>query len=128
MKVNQDGKRRNGLDLLGYSGVTIESLLPAMPEPVDIELKIARQVECDATYANYLDRQDAEVNALQRDQAVALPDCVDYLALSGLSREFATKLNQARPSTLAQAGRLEGATPAGLMVLLSHVKKLKLAG
>ena len=128
VKVNQDGKRRNGLDLLGYSGVTIESLLPAMPEPVDIELKIARQVECDATYANYLDRQDAEVNALQRDQAVALPDCVDYLALSGLSREFATKLNQARPSTLAQAGRLEGATPAGLMVLLSHVKKLKLAG
>ena len=83
----------------------------------------AAQLEVDARYASYVDQQDADVAVLRKEEAVRLPLDIDYDGIAGLSSEVKQRLDRARPATLAQAGRLEGITPAALLLLLGHVKK-----
>ena len=81
------------------------------------------QIETDARYAGYLDRQRADIDAFRRDEALALPVDMDYLALEGMATEVRQKLAAARPVTLGQAARLDGMTPAALTLLLHHARK-----
>lgn len=83
---------------------------------------IAAQLEIDAHYAAYVRRQGDDVDALRRDEAITLPADLDYQSMSGLSAELSLKLTRHRPASLAHAGRLEGMTPAALLVVLAHVK------
>ena len=85
------------------------------------------QVEIDAGYASYLDRQAADAAALRREEDLQVPSDLDYAAIGGLSHEIREKLTLVRPLTLGQAGRIEGMTPGALTALLSHVKKARVA-
>jgi len=123
LDVNKDGRRRSAFDLLAYPGVTLTRLGAIWPDLAMLPGWAAVQLEVDARYASYVDQQDADVSVLRKEEAVRLPLDLDYGAIAGLSSEVKQRLERARPSTLAQAGRLEGITPAALLLLLAHVKK-----
>jgi tRNA uridine 5-carboxymethylaminomethyl modification enzyme len=120
--VNQDGQRRCGLDLLGASGTGFAQLAAIWPELEAIPPAIRNQIAREQLYARYLDRQSADVAALQRDEAVRFPESFDF-DLPGLSTELRTKLARQRPETLGQAGRIEGMTPAALTLLLARLRR-----
>jgi len=103
--------------------VDIARLSAIWPELGSIPPKIAEQVTTDAQYAVYLERQQADVDAMRRDEALALPSDLDYSAIAGLSAEVQQKLSAVRPASLGQAGRIDGITPAALTRLLGYVKR-----
>jgi tRNA uridine 5-carboxymethylaminomethyl modification enzyme len=123
--VNQDGRRRSAFELLAFPDITLDRLAGIWEGIARIPPRIAAQLEIDARYASYVRRQDEDVAALHRDEAVSLPSDLDFAVMPGLSTELSRKLSAQRPSTLAQAGRIEGMTPAALLLLLAHVKSAK---
>lgn len=126
LAVNDDGKRRNLSDLLAYPDIDWARLVEIWPDELGgIPVQIAEQVEIDALYAGYLERQQADILAFRRDEAINLPRDLDYARVGGLSNEAREKLEFARPDTLGQASRIEGVTPGALTAVLAHVKRLK---
>lgn len=123
LKINQDGRRRSVIDLLALPGVTRETLRAIWPEFGAMNDAVAEQLEFDALYAGYLNRQEADIIAFKKDETLALPADLDYAVIPGLSNEVRTKLNATRPTTLGQAGRIEGVTPAAQALLLAWMKK-----
>jgi tRNA uridine 5-carboxymethylaminomethyl modification enzyme len=123
LQVNQDGVVRSGFDLMRYPDVGWARLALIWPELATVEPRIAAQVEIDAKYAMFLARQEEDVSAFRRDEALALPEALDYAVIPSLSSELKSKLAVARPATLGAAARLQGMTPAALTALLAHVKK-----
>ena len=123
--VNADGQRRSIRDLLAFPNVTLDQFVTLRPEIADWPLSVREQVEIDAVYAGYLDRQVQDAEALRREEGLTLPADLDYAAIGALSNEVREKLAMIRPLTLGQAGRIEGMTPGALTALLAHVKKVK---
>ncbi len=123
LTVNQDGKRRNALALLAYPDISFADLAAVWPELADWRRDIAEQIEIDAVYHGYLDRQEADILAFRRDEGVRIPASFDYARVGGLSNEVRQKLEAVRPATLGQAGRIEGVTPGALTALLAHLKR-----
>ena len=123
LKVNLDGMRRSAFDLLALPDVSIGSLAAIWPELAGIAPKIAAQIEIDAKYAVYLDRQTKDIEAFRRDEALAIPDHVDYAGLPGLSNEIRARLEKIRPRTMGQALRIEGMTPAAMTLLASKLRR-----
>jgi tRNA uridine 5-carboxymethylaminomethyl modification enzyme len=123
LNLNQDGIRRSAFDLLAYPDINFARLRWIWPELGSISPNVAEQVSIDAQYAVYLKRQQADVDAIRRDETLGLPPNLDYASIGGLSTEVRQKLAAVRPANLAQAGRIDGITPAALTRLLSHVKK-----
>ena len=89
----------------------------------DLREQVTEQVEIQAKYAGYIDRQRDEVERARQAEAVRLPPDLDYRQVKGLSAEITEKLARHRPETLGQAGRIPGVTPAALSLLLVHLKK-----
>ena len=122
VRLNQDGIRRSGFEVLSFPEVQFADLIALAPDlaavPEDIRLQVAR----DALYAPYLQRQAAGIAALQRDESHQIPASFQYVGLQGLSNELQLKLTRVQPGTLAQAGRVEGMTPAALTLLLARIK------
>ena len=127
LTIRQDGVRRNALDLLSLPEVDFATLTRIWPEVADISPEIVEQLEIDAQYAGYMDRQQADIIAFRRDEARALPAALDYGAIHGLSNEVRQKLEAIRPATLGQAARIEGVTAAALTLVLAHLKSAKRA-
>jgi tRNA uridine 5-carboxymethylaminomethyl modification enzyme len=125
LAINRDGRRRTAFDLLAFPEISLDRLKAVWPEIGKIDRAVAAQLEVDGRYAAYLRRQDEDVAQLKRDEAVRIPDDFDYAALPGLSAEIRQKLARHRPATIAQAGRLEGMTPAALLTLLARLKAAK---
>ncbi len=123
LKINQDGRRRSVIDLLALPGVTRETLSAIWSDLIEMNDTVAEQLEFDALYSGYLNRQEADIIAFKKDESLALPADLDYAAIPGLSNEVRTKLIAARPATLGQAGRIEGVTPAAQALLLAWMKK-----
>lgn len=123
LTVNQDGARRNGMEILAFPDTSFESLLAADSSLERVPDDIRRQLEKDATYASYIERQKKDVEALRKDEKQAIPSDFDFGVLSGLSNELKDKLTRARPDNLAQAARVEGMTPAALSLLLSKLRQ-----
>jgi tRNA uridine 5-carboxymethylaminomethyl modification enzyme len=121
--INLDGTRRSAAQLLAYPGIGLGDLARLWPVLGTFRADVAEQVEIEAHYAAYLDRQRTDIESYRRDEALALPDALDYDAIGGLSNEAREKLSQARPSTLGAAARIPGVTPAALVALLGHVKR-----
>ena len=126
-RVNADGKVRTLAQLLAYPEIAFSDLVRVWPEVADWRADVKEQIEIDAGYAGYLDRQAADVAAFRRDEALRLPADLDYVAIGGLSNECREKLAAIRPLTLGQAGRIEGVTPGALTVLLAHVRRASAA-
>ncbi len=127
LSVKADGQRRDLTQLLAYPEVTLDVLAGLWPEISSWPAAVREQVEIDAAYAGYLDRQAADVEAFRRDEALRLPADLDYDAIGGLSNEVRTKLAAVRPLTLGQAARIEGVTPGALTALLAHVRRPRAA-
>jgi tRNA uridine 5-carboxymethylaminomethyl modification enzyme len=121
--VNQDGKRRSAFDILAYPEMNLLRLATIWPELADLPAQIAEQLEIDARYAGYLDRQAMDIHTLRKDEALEIPAVLDYDRIGGLSNEVRDKLKRARPETLAAAARIPGITPAALTALLGYVKR-----
>jgi len=123
LKVNQDGRKRSPFELLAYADIQFDDLLSIWPELEEISPRVREQIEIEAQYAGYMDRQEADILAFQKDEAIHIPADFDYGRISGLRTELKNKLEATRPATLGQAGRIEGMTPAALILLLGFLKK-----
>ena len=123
LSINRDGRRRSAFDLLSYPEIDMTCLTRIWPELGELDEETARQLSIDARYAVYVSRQEMDVAAFRKDEAIAIPPDFSYEALPGLSNELRQKLDRQRPASLGQAARLDGMTPAALMLLLAHVKK-----
>jgi tRNA uridine 5-carboxymethylaminomethyl modification enzyme len=123
LALNQDGQRRSGFALLSHPNIGVRELARIWPSFNEIAPKIAEQLEIDAKYAVYLDRQAADISAYRRDEGLELPDDIDYAQLGGLSNEIKQKLQAVRPRTVGQAGRIDGMTPVALTLLLAHIRR-----
>lgn len=121
--LNQDGIRRSAFQLLSYPDIDWARLCAVWPELSAVPPRVAERLCTDATYAVYLDRQQADIAAFRRDEAVALPIRLDYAGIPGLSNEMRLKLEAVRPGTLGQAARIEGVTPAALTLLAAHARR-----
>lgn len=121
--ITQDGVRRSAFELMSYSEIGYSDVVKVWPELAEINDSDAKQIEIDAGYAVYMARQQQDIDVIARDEARAIPDDFDYSALSGLSNEVKHKLQTIRPTSLGQAGRIDGITPAGLTLILAHLKK-----
>jgi tRNA uridine 5-carboxymethylaminomethyl modification enzyme len=123
LTLNQDGARRTGFDLLALPDVSVASLRLVWPELAQIWPKTAAQIEIDAKYAVYLDRQARDIEVLRRDEALAIPGDIDYAALPGLSNEIRARLSAVRPRSMGQAARIEGMTPAAMTLLAGKLRR-----
>ena len=126
--VNQDGRVRTAWEYLSYKDINLGALSAVWPELANLDDEIATQIEIEALYSSYLERQAEDVAALRRDEDLTIPMDLDYSKVGGLSNEVRQKLEAVRPTTLGQAGRIEGVTPGALTALLGFVKRRKKAG
>jgi tRNA uridine 5-carboxymethylaminomethyl modification enzyme len=122
-KVNQDGKRRSALDLIAAPEVGFARIASHWPELGALPRFAREALEADALYAGYLTRQEADIAALRKDEALRLADNLDYAAIPSLSAELRQKLTRTRPSSIGQAARIDGMTPAALSALLGHIRR-----
>jgi tRNA uridine 5-carboxymethylaminomethyl modification enzyme len=123
LMVNVDSGKRSLWKLLSMPEVTRDHINHLLPEVAEIPLAVRSQLENDALYQQYLDRQKNDVEALRKDENTLLPAELHYVDMPGLSKELAGKLERRRPETLAQAAQIEGMTPAGLALILAHLRK-----
>ncbi len=123
LAVNRDGIRRSAYQILSYPDIGFERLAAVWPELGDFTPGVIARVTADAVYSVYLDRQAGEIAAYQRDQSLKVPDDLDLEGISGLSNELKAKLTAERPADIAQAGRIEGMTPAALTLLAAHARR-----
>jgi tRNA uridine 5-carboxymethylaminomethyl modification enzyme len=121
--VRLDGVRRNALELLRYPELTLCDLGRLWPQLAALDPAVAMQIETDGRYAVYLARQEADLAAFRRDEALTLSPALDYGAIPSLSHEARQALAASRPATLGAAARLPGVTPAALIALLRYVKR-----
>jgi tRNA uridine 5-carboxymethylaminomethyl modification enzyme len=126
-KVNSDGVRRDVFAMLAYPDVTLDDLGRVWPEVFTWNTDVREQIEIEAAYAGYLDRQRADAESLRKDEDLRLPADLDYADIGSLSNEVREKLDRVRPLTLGQAARIEGVTPGALTALLAHVRRTRAA-
>ncbi|MDA1132745.1 MAG: tRNA uridine-5-carboxymethylaminomethyl(34) synthesis enzyme MnmG, partial [Proteobacteria bacterium] len=122
LPIRQDGVRRSALELLGNNNATAAQLCGFWPELGAISVPVLERLAVDQRYSTYLERQEADIAAFHRDEALALPPGLDYAAVPGLSIEVRTKLQAAQPASLGAAARIPGITPAAVTRLLAHVR------
>jgi len=125
IRVTQDGSRRTLFQVLAFADVSFKDLctLDARLEAADEE--ISEQVARDALYSNYITRQQKDIEAIKRDEAQQIPEGFDYNSCEGLSAELKSKLIAARPRNLRQAQKVEGMTPAAIMLVLARLRQQK---
>jgi len=126
--ITQDGVRRSAFELLRYPALDLARLAEIWPELRALAPAVARQIEIEGRYQGYMERQEADIRAFRKDEALELPADLDYGAVGGLSTEIKQLLTMSRPATLGAASRIPGVTPAAVMALLRHVKKRGKAG
>ena len=127
LPVARDGSTRAPADLLALEGITIENCLAVWPELAEIPEDLHSQLETDCRYAGYLERQQADIDAMRRDDAVKIPHHLDISAIGGLSAESKDLLSRYQPQTIGQASRIPGMTPAAIVALLRHLRKASAA-
>jgi tRNA uridine 5-carboxymethylaminomethyl modification enzyme len=125
IKVAMDGVKRNGLEILSQKNVDLIKLRTIWADIPQYEHYVDRQVEIEAHYNGYLIKQLQDVKSFKKDEKIIIPSDINYNSFSGLSNEVKSKLNNIRPTTLGQALRIDGVTPAAAIILLSHIKKSK---
>lgn len=121
--LNQDGKVRSAFEMLSYPNIEPADMIKLFDDVSCLDAKTLEQLSVDARYAVYLDRQSADILAVQRDEQRRIPDDFDYSSLDGLSAELTEKLERIRPQTIAQVGKIEGITPAALVLIASSLRR-----
>lgn len=114
---------RSAMDLLALPDISLQRLATLWPDLATIPASVSPQIETDARYAAYLDRQDSDIRAYRRDESLHLPTDLDFHSVGGLSHEMIQRLSAGRPRTLGQAARLPGVTPAAVVALMRFVRR-----
>ena len=125
VKIAMDGVKRSGLEVIGQRNVNMAKIRQIFPSIPQYEQSLDNQVEIDAHYLGYLDKQANDIKSFKKDENIIIPINFNYNSLSGLSNEIKSKLSDIRPSTLGQALRIDGVTPAAAIIILSQLKKTK---
>ncbi len=125
IKITMDGVKRSCIEVIRQRDVNVAKIRQIFSEIPHFTSAIEKQVEINAHYAGYLSRQAKDIDSFKKDELVTIPSGINYTSLSGLSNEIKSKLIQVRPKTLGQAIRIDGVTPASIIILLSHIKKLR---
>ena len=123
INVKKDGTKRSCFNLMSYQDVSYETILKIWPELQKYSLEVYEQVEIEAKYAGYIKRQLADIEVFKKDENLKIRDDIDYSKIGGLSREMISKLSAVRPSTIGEASRIPGVTPAAITALLGYIKK-----
>ena len=123
VKIAKDGVKRNALQVLGLKDVNMSKIRSIWSDIPQNGHDIDRQVEIDAHYSGYLKKQSRDIASFKKDEEIAIPPDIDYDLLSGLSNEVKYKLNKIKPRTVGQALRIDGITPAAVILLLGHIKR-----
>ncbi len=110
-------------ELLRRPGVSYSSLMTLPGAGVPIEERVAQQLEIQAKYQGYIEKQQGEIEQQEHFESLELPAGLDYRDVRGLSIEAQQKLNQHKPQTVGQASRISGITPAAISLLLVHLKR-----
>ncbi len=127
LALNKDGQRRTAFALLAYPTIGLADVAKIWPQLAEFPAPITQQLEIEAKYDVYMQRQTADVESYRRDESFELPSEFDYATLPGLSNEVRQKLASTRPRTIGQAGRIDGITPAALTLLVAHARRRKRA-
>ncbi len=125
IKIAMDGVKRSCLEIMGQRKVNMAKIRQVFSDIPNFPSSIENQVVTDAHYMGYLERQGRDIESFKKDESIIIPESIDYDKLSGLSNEIKSKLLQIKPKTLGQALRIDGVTPAAVIILLSHIKKLR---
>ena len=125
IKIAMDGVKRSVLEIIGQRNVNMAKIRQIFPSIPHYDNSLDKQVEIDAHYLGYLDRQFHDIETFKKDESILIPQDFKYDSLSGLSNEIKSKLNNLRPHTLGQALRIDGVTPAAAIIILSHIKRSK---
>ena len=125
IKINKDGKKRNIIDLLSFSNITTTKLKKILPELSDLEDDVIEQIEIEAKYSGYLDRQRMDIQDFEKEESLTIPKSTNYKLVGSLSNEIVEKLSKIKPPTLGAASRISGVTPAATIALLRYIKKNK---
>ena len=123
IKIAKDGVKRSAFDILSRDGVNFAVLRTIWKDIPSFPRKVEEQLEINAHYSGYMEKQKADIIAFRKDESLIIPNNIDYSKLSGLSNEVKSKFKLIKPKTLGQALRIDGITPAAVYILLSHVKK-----
>lgn len=121
--INLDGQRRNAYELLSRADIEFRNLVEVWPELSEVSARTKDALKIEASYSVFLDRQEADISEIRREESRRIPSDLDYHALPGLSNELKQKLSSACPANIAQAARLEGMTPAATSLVLLAVKR-----
>ena len=125
IKITMDGVKRSGLEIIGQRNVNMAKIRQMFPTIPQYEQALDNQVEIDAHYLGYLGRQENDIKSFKKDENIVIPNNINYDSLGGLSNEIKSKLKDIRPSTLGQALRIDGVTPAAAIIILSYLKRTK---
>ena len=123
IKIAMDGVKRSCLEVIGQRNVNMAKIRQIFPSIPTYDKCIEKQIEIDAHYLGYLDRQARDIKSFKKDEGVVIPKNINYDILSGLSNEVKSKLKNIRPATLGQALRIDGVTPAAAVIILSFIKR-----
>ena len=121
-----DGVKRSVLDVIGQRNVNMAKIRHIFPHIPEFGSSLDKQVEINAHYKGYLNRQSKDIEAFKKDESITIPQGINYDSLSGLSNEIKSKLKKIRPDTLGQALRIDGVTPAAAIIILTYIKKSKI--
>jgi len=124
ISISQDGNRRTLMQVLAFPNVSYKDLFKLEPKLIKIDEETLKQIQKDATYVNYLDRQRKDIDTIKKDERVLIPMNLDYNSIQGLSTELRLKLSRARPKNMLQASNIDGITPAALMLVMAKIKFL----
>ena len=124
IKISKDGVRRNGLDILKYKNINLQSLRSIF-ELKNYSKAAVEAVETEYHYSGYFKKQEADIKSFRSDENIKIPENFVYDDISGLSNEIKSKLKSIKPTTLGQAIRIEGITPAAITLLLTYIKRYK---
>ena len=123
LNIKHDGNKRTLFNLMSYHDVSRETIFSIWPQIRDIPEKVYEQVEIEARYAGYIKRQLADIEVFKKDEGLRIQDNIDYSSIGGLSREMVAKLSKVKPSTIGEASRIPGVTPAAITAILGYIKK-----
>ena len=124
ISISQDGNRRTLMQVLAFPNVSYKDLFKLEPKLIKIDEETLKQIQKDATYVNYLDRQRKDIDTIKKDERVLIPMDLDYNSIQGLATELKLKLSRARPKNMLQASNIDGITPAALMLVMAKIKFL----
>ena len=124
LPTTRDGRRQSATALLARDGMTIAALMPLWPELAAIDPALHSQLETDCRYQSYVQRQQTDIDALRRDEAMSIPVDLDYGGIGGLSSESIDILQRHQPETIGQANRLPGLTPAAVVAVIRHLRRV----